>query len=174
MYNKKNIKEYIAQYGWSPNRKIDTAGVVELYNHYFDSYQKDDYISITFTPYPPFNKVLEFWSEYGELTINFFIEELFKGRTVRYDGEILIQKEAIENSTLYHIIDASTFYRKRFFPVAQLAIAPCFICIDEDGYFYGISYGGEVTEFSNDFLEVIDIIINNKKFPEYKCLPEYE
>lgn len=174
MYNKKKVKEYIAQYGWKQNRAIDTSEIIEVYNHYFDEYHKDDYTSIIFIPYPPFNKVIEFWSEFGDLSIKFFVEELFKDKTVRYDGEILIQREGIENSNLYHIIDASTFYRKQFFPVAQLAIAPCFICIDEDGYFYGISYGGEVTEFSNDFLEVIDIIINNKKFPKYKCLPEYD
>lgn len=174
MYNKKKVKEYIAQFGWSKSRKTDTRNVVKLYSHYFDRYRVDDYTSIVFTPYPPFKKALDFWSEYGELTIKYF--SLFqKGdKIIKHDREILIQEEAIENSNLYHIIEASIFYNKQFFPVAQLEAAPCFICIDEDGYFYGISYGGEVTEFSDDFLEVVDIIINNKKFPKYKCLPEYD
>ena len=51
---------------------------------------------------------------------------------------------------------------------------PCFICIDNDGCFYGVNYCGGVNRFSDDFFEVIDVFINDKKWPEWNYFPAYE
>ena len=51
---------------------------------------------------------------------------------------------------------------------------PCFICIDNEGFFYGINYCGGVNRLSDDFLGVIDIFINNKTLPKWNYFPEIE
>lgn len=72
------------------------------------------------------------------------------------------------------MIQTALYYQKKFFPVAMVEAVPCFICIDNDGCFYGVNYCGGVNRFSDDFFEVIDVFINDKKWPEWNYFPAYE
>ena len=167
MYDKSQIVRYLQKYGWNKKRNIDTSQIKKIYEHFFDKYEKDDYTTFIFTPYPPFQKVLEFWSSFGDLTIDFIGQN---GRK----NYIVITSDSILNGGFHSIIQTSVYYEKQFFPVAMVEAVPCFICIDNDGFFYGINYCGGVNHFSNDFLEVIDILINNKEWPKWNYFPERE
>ena len=71
LYNKSQILHYLQKYGWNEKRNIDTSQIKKVYEHFFDNYETTDYSTFIFTPYPPFQKVLDFWSSFGDLTIDF-------------------------------------------------------------------------------------------------------
>lgn len=167
MYNKFQIIHYLKKYGWNEKRHIDTSAIKDVYEHFFDEYEKDDYTTFVFTPYPPFQKVLEFWSSFGDLTID------FSGKDTR-KKTIVINSDAVLNGGIHNMIQTALYYQKQFFPVAMVEAVPCFICIDNDGCFYGVNYCGGVNKFSDDFFEVIDVFINDKKWPEWNYFPAYE
>ena len=146
---------YLQKYGWNEKRHIDTIQIKKTYEHFFDKYEKNDYATFIFAPYPPFQKVLEFWSSFGDLTIDFIGSN---GRK----NYIVITSDAILNAGFHSIIQTSLYYKKQFFPVAMVEAVPCFICIDNEGFFYGINYCGGVNRLSSDFLEVVDILLTIK------------
>jgi len=178
MYRRNEIIEYLEKYGWNEYRSINTEKIMELYNQYFNSFNEDDYTTISFQPYLVFNKVLDFWKSFGELTISYpLILNIIGENGIRYKKEkvfnIIIDYSSILNCSMYQIIDCSIFFNKKLFPVALDTASQAFICIDEKGYFYMIN-DGCVHCFSDDFFQLVDTLINDKKFPKPVYVDEYD
>lgn len=152
MYDKSQIINCLKKYGWSRNRCIDTSSIAEFYKHFFDRYKEEDYETFVFKPYTPFKSVIDFWSSFGNLTINFIAVNNCK-------GHIVITENALSNEGIHDIIQTSIYYNIKIFPIAMVEIVPCFLCIDEKGIFYGINYVGGVIQFGNDFLELVGFIV---------------
>lgn len=171
MYDRKSIISYLESYGWTENRHISTLDIPKLYSHFFDNFEDDEELALDmFISYTPFPKLMEFWALYGNLDLKFSASSTNDNR----GGVIAINKNAIVDCPDYSVVQTSIHYSVQVFPVAVVEAYQCYITIDVNGHFRGLNYDGSVCDFSDDFLEVIDLFINHKPMPEWEYFSKHE